>query len=190
MQEDFMRKQNILTDLRVRASYGVVPNIGSISTSSYGILGTNAGTWVSVNNFQGPQVPAFGTTSYAGSAITGLAPSSPGNPNLKIEHIQKTNIGVDFAVWKNRARFTVDVYKNRTIDLFVNQPLSATSGFSSLNINAGVMSNKGIEFTAAVDVVKTRDFGVTVGLNHAINKNNIDDLGLVNEYFSGTFVIR
>ena len=190
MQEDFMKSQGILTDLRVRASYGVVPNIGSISTSSYGILGTAAGNWLTVTNYQGPQVPSFGTTSYAGSGVTGLAPSTPGNPNLKIENIQKTNIGVDFAVWRNRARFSVDVYNNRTVDLFVSQPLSGTTGFTSTNINAGVMTNKGIEFTASIDVVKTKDFGVLVGWNHAINKNNIEDLGLVNEYFLGTFVIR
>ena len=190
MQENFMKTQNIITDLRVRASYGIVPNIGSISTSSYALLGTGAGTWVSVDNFQGPQVPGFGTTTYTGSSITGLAPSSPGNPNLKIENIKKTNIGVDFAVWKNRARFSVDVYKNKTVDLFVNQPLSGTTGFASTNINAGVMSNKGIEITAIVDVVKTENVGVTVTWNHAINKNTIEDLGLVNEYFLGTFVIR
>ncbi|MBO9658727.1 MAG: hypothetical protein J7527_07855, partial [Chitinophagaceae bacterium] len=58
------------------------------------------------------------------------------------------------------------------------------------DINAGVMTNKGIEFLADVDVVKNRDFTVNIGFNHAINKNNIEDLGLVNEYFLGTFVIR
>lgn len=196
MKEDFMKRQNILTDLRVRASYGVVPNIGSITTGSYGILGTLAGNWVTVTNYLGTQVPSFGTTGSYGAAsatgITGIAPTTPGNANLKIEHIKKTNIGVDFAVWQNRARFTVDLYKNKTVDLFVNQPMPANSGFGggSQPINAGIMSNKGIEFSAAVDIVQKKDVGVTFGWNHAINKNNIDDLGLVNEYPSGTFIIR
>jgi hypothetical protein len=52
------------------------------------------------------------------------------------------------------------------------------------------MTNKGLEFTAAVDVVKQRDFVVTLGLNHSINKNNIEDLGLVSEYVTGTSIIR
>ncbi len=192
MQEDFMKNQHIFTDLKVRGSYGVVPNIGSITTGSYALLGTNAGTWVSVTNYAGAQEPAFGTTTYAGSSLTGIAPTTPGQPNLKIEHIEKANIGVDFALWKNRARFTVDAYKNRTVDLFVSQPLSASTGFggSSTSINAGVMSNKGLEFSASVDVVQSKDFGLTVGLNHAININNIDDLGLVSEYPTGTFLIR
>lgn len=193
IKEDFMSRQNVLSDLKVRVSYGVVPNIGSITTSSYGLLGTAAGTWVSVTNYLGPQVPSYGTSLYAGSgAVNPIVPTTPGNPNLKIEHIRKANIGVDFAVWKNRARFSVELYRNQTVDLFVNQPLSATTGWGgqSLPINAGKMSNKGVEIVANVDVVKTRDFEFTFGWNHAINKNNIDDLGLVNEYPSGTFIIR
>jgi hypothetical protein len=52
------------------------------------------------------------------------------------------------------------------------------------------MTNKGFEATMNVDVVRSRDFSVTLGVNHAMNKNTIEDLGLVNEYFLGTFVIR
>jgi hypothetical protein len=184
MQEDFMKNQSFLSDLRVRASYGIVPNIGSISTLNYGYYLGN------VTNYQGAQIPSFGTTTYVGSPITGLAPSTPGNPNLRIEKVQKSNVGVDFSVWSGRARFSLDAYYNKTIDLFVTQPLSGTTGFGSLNINAGTMTNKGLEFTAAVDVVKQRDFVVTLGLNHSINKNNIEDLGLVSEYVTGTSIIR
>jgi len=184
LNEKFLKKLTMFDELKFRASYGIIPNIGSITTSSYG-AGLN-----SVTNYQGPQIPSFGTTSYAGSTITGLAPSSPGNPNLKIEYIQKTNLGLDFAFWNNRARFNIDAYKNLTVDMFVSQPLSGTTGFSSLNINAGKMSNKGIEVIAKVDVIKNKDFGMTLGWNHSMNKNKIEDLGLVNEYFLGTFVIR
>jgi TonB-linked SusC/RagA family outer membrane protein len=188
IKESFLQKQNIFSDLRFRASYGIVPNIGSIGTTTYGV----GGGIVSVTNYQGAQVPVFGTTTYAGSTITGLAPTSPGNPNLKIEKIKKANIGVDFAMWQNRARVTFDVYKNKTVDLFVNQPLSATTGFggSSLAINAGVMSNKGFEGSLNVDVIKQKNLLVTLGVNHSMNINRIEDLGLVTEYFLGTFVIR
>ncbi|WP_207495162.1 SusC/RagA family TonB-linked outer membrane protein [Aridibaculum aurantiacum] len=188
MQEQFMKNQNIFSDLRFRASYGIVPNIGSITVGSYGI----PGSLLSVTNFQGPQLPQFGATTYAGSTVGGLVPSTPGNPNLKIENIRKTNIGLDFSMWRNRARFNVDVYKNKTVDLFVNQPLAATTGFgnTSTPINAGTMTNRGIELQVSVDVVKTRNFDLTLGGNHSINVNRIEDLGLVNEYQLGTFIIR
>ena len=184
LQERFLSKQSIFSDLKLRLSFGIIPNIGSISTSSYG-----AGLQ-SITNYQGPQVPTFGTAQYAGSTITGLVPNSPGNPNLKIERVQKANIGIDFSVWNGRARFNLDAYDEKTLDLFVNQPLSGTTGFGSLYINAGKMENKGLELNAKVDVVRTRDFGVTLGVNHSYNVNKILDLGSVNEFFLGTFVIR
>ncbi|MGV3593867.1 MAG: SusC/RagA family TonB-linked outer membrane protein [Sediminibacterium sp.] len=186
LQEKFLADQKILTDLKVRASYGIVPNIGSIPTAGYG----NGVSFGGITNYQGPQQPVFGTTTYAGSTITGQAPTSPGNPNLRIENIRKWNFGLEFAVWKNRARFTVDYYRNRTVDLFVNQPLSATTGFGTLAINAGVMSNKGFEFTANIDVIKQKDLNINISANHSINNNTIEDLGLVNEYLLGTFLIK
>ena len=184
LNERFLSKQSIFSELKLRLSFGIIPNIGSIQTAAYG-----AGLQ-SVTNYQGPQVPSFGTTQYAGSTLTGLAPTGPGNPNLKIERVQKSNIGIDFSVWNGRARFNLDAYDEQTLDLFVNQPLSGTTGFGSLYINAGKMQNKGLELNAKVDVVRTRDFGVTLGVNHSYNVNTILDLGSVNEFFLGTFVIR
>jgi TonB-linked SusC/RagA family outer membrane protein len=186
LQEKFLADQKIFTDLKVRASYGIVPNIGSIPSGGYG----NGVSFGGIPNYQGPQQPVFGVTNYAGSTITGQAPTNPGNPELRIEKIRKWNFGVDFAVWQNRAKFTVEYYINKTTDLFVNQPLSGTTGFGTLSINAGQMSNKGFEFSASVDVIKQKDFNLNISANHSINRNNIDDLGLVNEYFLGTFVIR
>ncbi len=188
LRENFMADQNVFSDLKLRLSYGVVPNIGSIATTTYG----TGGGIVTVTNYAGNQVPSYTTSGaqYAGSTITGQVPSTLGNPNYKIERIQKANIGVDFALWKNRARFSVDLYRNRTIDLFVRQPLSGTTGFQRLDINAGIMSNKGVEVTLSVDVLSQKDLTLTLGLNHAYNKNTIEDLGAVNEYFLGTFVIR
>jgi TonB-linked SusC/RagA family outer membrane protein len=192
IDESFIKNQGIFSDLKLRASYGIVPNIGSITTSSYGMLGTAAGTWVSVPNYQGPQVPSFGTTTYPGSTITGIAPTTPGNPNLKIEHINEFDLGIDLAFWKSRASVSVDYYNNKTVDLFVSQPLSATTGFGNTTtpINAGIMRNKGFEFLAKLGIVRTSDLQIDLHLNHAINTNKIEDLGLVNEYVTGTFLIK
>jgi TonB-linked SusC/RagA family outer membrane protein len=184
INHDFMKNQTFLTDLKLRGSFGIVPNIGSITTGGYTISGSG------VTNYASAQVPSFSATSYPGSTVAGLAPSTPGNGNLRIENVEKLNIGLDVAAFRNRLRLSVDAYDEKTKDLFVSQPLSATSGFGSLAINAGQMSNKGLEFDLKFDVVKSNKFGITVGANHAINVNNIDDLGLVEEYFLGTFVIR
>jgi hypothetical protein len=109
-----------------------------------------------------------------------------------MEYVEKFNIGVDFAMWRNRARFTVELYKNLTRDLFVNNPLNAETGFyqTGLNLNAGTMSNKGIEGSIAVDVVKTKDHLLTLGINHAYNTNKIESMGGVGEFVSGTFILK
>jgi TonB-linked SusC/RagA family outer membrane protein len=187
IKENFLRNASWLSDLKFRATYGKVPNIGSISGGSFGI----SSNFYSIPGYLNAQLPSFSTTAYAGSAITGLVPGVA-NPNLKIETVEKTNIGVDIAVFKNRVRLGVDAYKNLTRDLFVSQRLVATSGFygSSLNVNAGSMSNKGLEFTLSIDVIRKKDMDLNISANHAININKIEDLGSVTEYAAGTGIIK
>jgi hypothetical protein len=185
MRESFLENNNLFTDLRLRASYGIVPNIASIPTNNYGIRGI-----FNITNFQGPQVPSYTTNTYAGSSIGGIIPNTSGNPELEIEKVQKANIGVDMTFWKSRARLTLELYRNRTVDLYVRRPLSAISGFANLDINAGIMTNKGVEIQASADLIRNRDLTLTLGVNHAINKNNIEELGGVTQYVLGTFLIK
>jgi len=188
MSEDFMKNVGFLSDLKVRASYGSVPNIGSISTANYGA----GGGLVGATNYLGPQIPSYGSVTYAGSTLPGQAPNSAYNPNLKIETIRKINVGTDFSVWHSRARFIVDYYNDKTEDLFVNLALPSTSGFgnATIPINAGRMRNAGVEMSVAVDIIKRKNMDLTFSINHAINKNEIEDLGPVNEIPVGTFIIR
>jgi TonB-linked SusC/RagA family outer membrane protein len=188
IREDFLKDQSVLSNLRLRASYGSVPNIGSIpGGGAYGI----GGSWYTVPKYLGAQEPAFTPVGFAGSPISAVAPTAV-NPDLRIEMVEKTNIGVELGFLKNRIQLTVEAYKNTTKDLFVNQSLVASSGFygNSLAINAGTMENKGFEFDLTVDVIRTSDIDLTLRGNHAINKNKIVDLGTVSEYVSGTAIVR
>jgi TonB-linked SusC/RagA family outer membrane protein len=185
--EEFMKGQSTITELKARATYGKVPNIGSISTSNYAL----SGAFFTVPNYLGPQLPTITSSTFSGSITPGQVPATPGNPHLKIETVKKYNLGIDVAFF-NKARLVVDAYKNITEDLFVNYPLGATTGFggTSLPVNAGQMTNKGIETTILADLYKKGDWSVEASWNHAINDNNIDDLGAVDEYPTGTFLIR
>ncbi|MCE2733689.1 MAG: SusC/RagA family TonB-linked outer membrane protein [Flammeovirgaceae bacterium] len=186
--ELFLQSQNIITELKFRATYGEVPNIGSIPGANYVL----PGALFTVPNYLGPQLPSYGaSTAFAGSSIPGLIPTTPGNPNLRIETVQKYNVGFDLGLL-NRMNLIVDLYKNTTIDLFVSQPLGATTGFGGTNlpVNAGRMSNKGIEVTLSGDIYKSGDFLIDANWNHSININEIEDLGTVNEYPLGTFLIK
>jgi hypothetical protein len=187
-KENFMRSVSFLSDLRLRATYGEVPNIGSIPSGSYGI----SSNFYSVARYLDAQIPLFNAgVTYAGSPISGLTPTVA-NANLRIETVEKANIGIDLGFLRQRIRLSVDAYRHITKDLFVSQRLVATSGFygSSLSVNAGTMSNKGLEFDLAVDIVKNSNVDVTFRANHSLNVNNIDDLGSVTEYPAGTGIIK
>ncbi|MFI5130135.1 MAG: SusC/RagA family TonB-linked outer membrane protein [Chitinophagales bacterium] len=187
MKEHFTEGQRVFTDLRVRGTYGKVPNINSIPGGSYGI-GSN---FYTIPQYLGAQQPQYGAAPYAGSSITGQAPGLA-NPNLRMETVAKANFGVDLGFWKNRVRLTVDYYRSMTEDLFVNQTQVATSGFynTGLAVNAGSMSNRGLELDLAVDIVSNKDAEVTFKWNHGYNVNKIEDLGKVTEYVAGTGIIK
>ncbi|HPH84235.1 MAG TPA: SusC/RagA family TonB-linked outer membrane protein [Ferruginibacter sp.] len=167
--EKFMANQRFVQDVRIRASYGEAGNVNGFA-SDFGYLQT------------------YGAGGYAGAP--GTIPTSPGNPTYKLESQLITNIGADISFWNKRVRVTVDAYKKDSRNLFINQNLSRTSGFTALATNAAKMRNKGFEFTASVDAFKTDELLVTVGVNGAFNKNEVLDLGGLTEIPQGTGIIR
>lgn len=169
MQEKFMEKSNFFNDLRLRASFGESGNINGFN-SDFGFI------------------PTYGNGSYAG--VPGIIPTSPGNADYRLESQVITNIGVDIAFFKNRTRVTIDAYNKESQNLFLNQPLSRTTGFLNLAANVGKMVNKGIDFSINHDLFSDRDLLVTVGLNGGFLKNEITDLGANTEIPQGTGILR
>ncbi len=167
-KESFLENVNWLSNLRLRASYGTT---ASPSPGDFAYL------------------PTYGTVSYGGNA--GIAPTQPGNPNYDWEYAKEMNIGVDLSVLNNRIRLTTEFYNRITSNLFIDQNLSATSGFSSLNISKGKMRNRGVEIDLQGDVIRTKDLTWTIGGNMAYNKNVVLDLGGANEFeYQYTGIIR
>ena len=187
-KEKFFSKQKVLTDLRARVSVGESANINSIPGGSYGI----SSNFYSVANYTSAQQAAYSTVGFAGSPLTATAPSAAVNRDLRLETVEKLNLGFDFGFVKNRIKLRADFYKNTTKDLFVRQQLPATSGFygSALNVNAGNMENKGVELDLTLEVIKSKDIDLILNANHGYNKNEITSLGVVNEYPEGTGIIK
>ena len=170
--EAFLSDVDFLSNLIVRLSYGITGNQG---------FSFSAG-----QDFQ--RVATFGSGSFAGQQT--LVPTSPGNDNLKWETAAKLNLGVDFGFLNNRLSGTVDLYSDETSDLFITQSLSRTAGFAALSINAGKVRNSGIEISLEGDVISQRDLALTLNANYSYNKNEITDLGQVDEFEAGTSIIR
>ncbi|MCH8495287.1 MAG: SusC/RagA family TonB-linked outer membrane protein, partial [Balneolales bacterium] len=170
--EDFLADVDALSNLIVRLSYGITGNQGASFSAG--------------QDFQ--RVATFASSSYAGQLA--LIPSAPGNDDLKWETAGKLNFGIDFGFLQNRLSGTVDLYREETSDLFITQSLSRTAGFASLSINAGSVMNSGVEVSLEGDVVRERDFVLTLNANYSYNKNEITDLGQVDEFELGTSIIR
>ena len=151
--EKFLENSTVISDLKLRASYGTTGNQG---VGSY---------------YVGYETIAGGTGYGANQAyFPAIADSS-----LKWETTTQTNIGLDFGLFKN-LRGSLDVYDKKTEDLFFLTQLPTSTGFASVNKNIGKMSNKGIELELNYDVINTSDLTVNIFANGAYNKNEIVQL--------------
>ncbi len=163
-EEPFMKQISWLDNLKLRVSYGMAGNDG-ISSSLWSQL-WQAGTDPRLKYPLNHQY-----TSYYDLASTTMA-----NPDLKWETTITRNAGVDFGFFRSRLSGTFEVYWNTTKDLLMQTTIPGITGFTSTFANIGQTSNKGIEFSLDANIIKTRDWSVTVGGNANFNRNNVDNL--------------
>lgn len=169
-KEKFLANSNVIDNLRLRASYGGSGNADNFPGGDFPYLPT----YVANGNYSG---------------LTALVPSALGNPDMKWETIYQLNLGIDFSMFHNRFYGAIEVYDKRTVDLFVQKQLSAEGTGGTISVNAGKMSNKGVELDLNYDIIRNRNFQWTVNAKAGYNKNNIDDLGGLSSYPSGTSLV-
>jgi TonB-linked SusC/RagA family outer membrane protein len=159
-QESFMADQKIFDDLKLRAGYGVSGNS----------LGFDAFTAIT-------RYDASGKFYYNGLYLNGLLPVTNENPDLKWESTAMTNIGLDFAVLKNRITGSIDYYIKNTSDLIFNYQVPNTVYFTSyMTANVGKVKNTGVEVSITAIPVQTKAFNWTTSLNASHNKNEVVSL--------------
>ena len=134
-EESFLLPVNFISDLKLRASYGITGNNEVVGGDypGYSSYGTE---------------PYFSTYSINGSHnqfVQGFAQVSSGNPNLKWETSKVTNIALD-AMLNNGIDFTVEWYDRRTDNMILGMRLPMETGNPfPMNTNIGSMVNKGID---------------------------------------------
>lgn len=116
----------------------------------------NAGTWGST-----PRLTTSGTLL---------------NPFLKPETATSYEGGVDVAFFKNRLRFSGTYYISENKNQIFNTKTPPSSGYSSKNINAGLLRSRGIELTLGGTPLKTKDWALDVNLNFTRNRTKIISL--------------
>jgi iron complex outermembrane receptor protein len=171
-KESFMQSQNIFSDLKLRASYGVTGNSSGFDAYTAQFIMGGLGTFY--NN--GQQVAAFG-------------PNKAANQDLEWEKTSTANLGIDFTVLKGKLSGYVEVYNKNTkgmIYSYAVNPVLVPAG--SITANGGEMSNKGIEVSLNATPVSTKEFTWTSNINLAHNKNTIEKL--TNPLFIGGDSVR
>ena len=103
-------------------------------------------------------------------------PYAMGNKDITWETNGNFNVGIDFAVLKNRLSGTVEYFNRRTSDMLFSFPLPPTMGFTSYYSNVGDMRNTGIELSLNADAIRTKDFDWNISLNLAHNENEVTRL--------------
>ena len=152
--EGFMENtRDWLDNLKLRLSYGT-SGADNISASLW------KGTWKTSTN-------AAGETIY-------LPGDMKPNPDLKWETTVSRNLGVDFSFWNGRLRGAIDGYWNSTNDILMKVPTDASSGYSYQFRNVAETSNKGIEVALGADLVRKKDFNLSLNVTYSFNKNNIE----------------
>jgi TonB-linked SusC/RagA family outer membrane protein len=169
-KEDFLRNNRTLNVLRLKLSYGSAGNADNFPGGDY------------------PYQATYGAGAYSG--LNTIGATYPGNPDLRWETTYTLNFGIDFEMFSRRLYGDINLYDKRTKDLFVRKPLSAVSGFGSLNINAGELGNKGVEVSLNYDVISRKDFVWTIFGNFSYNKNEVLSLGGLQPYEDGTELIK
>lgn len=159
-KENFMSKQNIVQQLKLRASFGVV---GNQSIGAYTTLGMLAPT-----NYDGYGSDAIHTGYWTGNLAT---------PDVTWESTYQYNIGLDASVLDGRLSFTAEWFRKDTKDLLLRKPAPQYNGGGSFWVNQGEVRNSGVEFTITATPLTDKDiFGWETSLNASYLKNKIIDL--------------
>jgi TonB-linked SusC/RagA family outer membrane protein len=96
--------------------------------------------------------------------------------NLKPELSDSYEVGTDLRFFKSRLGIDVTYYDERTKNQIITLPVDQSTGFSSKLINAGLITNKGVEVLLTTVPVKTKDFTLGVNFNFAKNETVLEEL--------------
>lgn len=162
IKENFMSKQRLFSDAKLRLGYGVTGNNRVSEYATYARL-----------NFDNTAPDYNGYYSFGNVLTEGVFLSSLANQNLKWESTQQSNVGVDFGFFDQRLLLTVDYYHKTTKDLLLNASLPYTTGYTAAFKNIGSTRNEGLEFSLSGDIIRKKDFDWNANFNISFNRNKV-----------------
>lgn len=169
--EDFIKKINLFSLLKVRASWGWT---GSQAIQPYATESTYSSINMAFNN---------------NNLTSGIRLGNPGNRDLKWETTEQKDIGAEIGLFKGRLTAEFDYFIKNTTDLLLNRPLPSYAGGGVYASNVGEIENKGWEFSLGGTLVDLKNFKWKSDFNISGVENTVVSLGgIADMIFTGSNV--
>jgi TonB-linked SusC/RagA family outer membrane protein len=160
-EESFMKNISILSDLKLRYSYGELGN-------------QDIGNYKYEANLNSKLSYVFGQPE---TVVYGTAPSNYPNKNLQWEETKQTDVGLDLGLFENKLNFTCDYYKKNTVKMLIDVPIPTSMGFEvNPTLNTGEVLNRGVELGLSYKKFDG-DFHYTIGGNFTTIHNEVLSIG-------------
>ncbi|MDR1881341.1 MAG: TonB-dependent receptor [Prevotella sp.] len=164
--EPFMENQDVISFGKFRVGWGQLGNNRIDEMSRYTLLNTQY-------NY------AFGVGNH--TLTPGIIATSIGNPDIRWEKTETTNLGLDLSFLRNSLDFSVEVFNRETSDMLLQVPIPISAGLKEAPmVNAGSVRNRGMEFSINYKN-KINKFKYELGFNVSYIKNEVTSLGTGNE---------
>lgn len=175
-EEEFIKNIDWISNLKLRASYGMT---GNYSIAPYA---TTGGLWGTYANFR---------TDSEEIHRPGLEPDTRPTPDLEWEKNKMLNIALDFSFCHDLLHGSVEWYDSKSYDLLYLKTLPYTTGFNRAWDNVGDTRNRGIEASLTVSPFRQKDLGLDITLSYYKNKEELvrlQDPKMTEDINNGLFV--
>jgi TonB-linked SusC/RagA family outer membrane protein len=164
-QEEWFKKSlPIVSEFKLRGSWGLVGNQGINPYSTVSTLGV-------------------ASVVFGNQINIGFAPNRLANPELQWEKTSSVNLGTDLSFFKNRLSLTTEIYRKYTDGLLFNVTPPLTTGYNTYTKNIASISNMGVEYTLSGKILSKKDLSWSVDANIAFNTNTVEKLtGATDEF--------
>jgi TonB-linked SusC/RagA family outer membrane protein len=158
-KEDFLKDASWLNELKLRASYGILGNLGSLNASA-------------VNPLLSPTQSYFGQTP---TLQNGYVQTVLANKDLTWAESKQTNLGIDVAVL-GRLSLNADYFVKEINKMILTRSLPGTAGLNTQTVNAGIVKDKGIELGLTYNSDKNAAFTYSVNATLTKINNKVQEL--------------
>lgn len=156
-EEEFIKKLNLFSDLKLRAGYGLAGN-------------NRIASYASLNLLKSASYPSGETVS------PGYAPSGIPSVELQWESNKTLNVGLDMGFWGQRLIISPEFYLNKSSHLLLNSKVPSSSGYTTMLRNVGKTRNIGMDLTISSVNIQRKNFTWSTDFNLSYNKNRIEAL--------------